>query len=171
MALCANTIRLKARQKSRFDSIQNLIEYNHGYYFLRLAAPTEENCLCYQSKKIVQFTYLLSEAISITNQAQYFEIDASFRAIAPYVFTIPFALINNNSYPLGLQLSPSESEEHYNCFFKYLIYESQNPHILHNKAFLSDMDQDPLFQRLFEDYYLHPLYKNMMQNWDKPFLI
>jgi hypothetical protein len=44
-----------------------------GYYFLKLCAPTDENSLFYQNKKIAQLTDLLPEAISIANQVQYFE--------------------------------------------------------------------------------------------------
>jgi hypothetical protein len=49
---------------------------------------------------------------------QYLELDASFHAVRPYVYAIPFAVIANYGIPLGLIMTPTERQESYELFYE-----------------------------------------------------
>ena len=54
------------------------------------------------------------------NGKQYFQIDASFYALYPYVYCVPLMVVNNASLPLGLVLGPSEHHNLFLVFFNLL---------------------------------------------------
>jgi hypothetical protein len=74
--------------------------------------------LFFQEKEVVTFTWVAPWARSVLESGfvQYVELDASFYAIRPYAYIIPFAIIANYGIPLGLAVAPSEREEAYRLF-------------------------------------------------------
>ena len=56
----------------------------------------------------------------------YFQIDASFKAIKPYVYFISLLIQNNAPIPIGISIGPSEHFYLFNLFFEFLseIYPS-----------------------------------------------
>jgi hypothetical protein len=89
--------------------------------------------------EIIKLTYITKYAVEISHRAQYFQLDTSFKAIFPYVYSIPLGIIQNDSFPLGLQLSISETTDHYSTFFRELSKLIEQPNFFEEKAFLSDM--------------------------------
>jgi hypothetical protein len=73
-----------------------------------------------ENNEVIQFTWIFPHAYAIMNEAQYFQIDSSFEVFKPFVFSVPLTIINSDSFPLGLQISPSENCRHYMAFFKNL---------------------------------------------------
>jgi hypothetical protein len=70
--------------------------------------------------------------------ADFYELDASFTALNPYVDSIPLAVINNVGIPLGLILGPSESTEMFTTFAEDLIQHGLEQERLHSLPVLSD---------------------------------
>jgi hypothetical protein len=93
-----------------------------GVYFIELrdVPDLRSSPLIYQDKEVVQITYIHPLAISIVQNATYYQIDASFKALRPYAYSIPLGIIQNEALPLGLQMSPSEKGVLYGAFFKHL---------------------------------------------------
>jgi hypothetical protein len=115
-----------------------------GVFFIELRDVTDyRTCpLMYQEKEVVQITYIHPLAISIVNYASYFQIDASFKALKPYAYSIPLGIIQNEALPLGLQMSPSEKGLLYQTFFTQLqstVHQHIDPDFsFEYQAFLSD---------------------------------
>ena len=60
---------------------------------------------------------------------RHFQLDASFYALYPYVYSVPLLVINNASLPLGLVIGPSEHQNLFNEFFSLLENYNFNFHI------------------------------------------
>jgi hypothetical protein len=99
------------------DNLASLIKANPGNFILRLKDGDEHSLLTYGTSEVVQMTYIFPYARSFLEHAQYIEVDGSFTAMAPYVYSIPLAMINNDSFPLGFSLAPTEKEQLYSLFF------------------------------------------------------
>jgi hypothetical protein len=104
----------------------------------------------YNDCEIVKLTYITKYAVSISHRAQYFQLDTSFKAIFPYVYSIPLGICKNDSFPLGLQLSASETTDHYSTFFTELSKLIGTPNFFEEKAFLSDMGT--ALKKFFKDF-------------------
>jgi hypothetical protein len=55
-------------------------------------------------------------AESVLNSADYYQLDASFHALPPYVYTIPIGMIQTEAFPIELALGPTEKLEMFNSF-------------------------------------------------------
>ena len=71
-------------------------------------------------KRLHSMVYLDGFYKDIINQADFIELDTSFKVFTPYVFSVPTAIISNESFPLGFSIGPSESFEIYNNFYEIL---------------------------------------------------
>ena len=69
---------------------------------------------------IHSFTYLVDEFRDIIARAQCIELDASFYVMHPLVFTMPLAIVANESIPLGLSVGPTESSMLYQQFYTFI---------------------------------------------------
>jgi hypothetical protein len=70
--------------------------------------------------------------------AQFIELDASFRAVRPYVYCVALGIRCNESFPLALVVAPTESAELYNLFFNSMVRYGLDPAELHGKPYLTD---------------------------------
>jgi hypothetical protein len=77
-------------------------------------------------------------ALDALRNADFYELDASFKAIRSYVYCVPLAIIRNVGVPLGLVVGPSESEEMFASFADGLIAKGMERECLHAIALLSD---------------------------------
>jgi hypothetical protein len=62
-------------------------------------------------------TWLIPNITTVLLRCQYIELDASFQASYPYVYTIPQAIIQNEAVPLGFTLAPTEKMDLYKEFY------------------------------------------------------
>jgi hypothetical protein len=62
-------------------------------------------------------TWLIPNILDVLAKCQYIELDASFQASYPYVYTVPQAIIQNEAIPLGFTLAPTERMELYKEFY------------------------------------------------------
>jgi ankyrin repeat protein len=70
-----------------------------------------------ESDHIRTMTWLIPNITTVLSKCQYIELDASFQASYPYVYTIPQAIIQNVAVPLGFTLAPTERMELYREFY------------------------------------------------------
>jgi hypothetical protein len=118
--------------------LEALLSATPGHFSILYSTLLADAPLMFQGKPIIQLTYIFPFALSILETSQYIQIDASFDALSPYIFTIPLAILHNESLPLGIQISPTETAEHYSAFFGKLCEISHNPDMFSGTAFLSD---------------------------------
>jgi ankyrin repeat protein len=62
-------------------------------------------------------TWLIPNITTVLSNCQYIELDASFQASHPYVYTVPQAIIHNEAVPLGFTLAPTERMDLYKEFY------------------------------------------------------
>jgi hypothetical protein len=68
----------------------------------------------------VSLTWLAAWAICPLHQADYYELDCSFNALKPYVYSIPLAVKANAGIPLGIVIAPSERQAVFSLFADHL---------------------------------------------------
>ena len=69
-----------------------------------------------QIKTLQHLTILFPWCNYVLKNCNFIEFDASFRAVKPYCFCVGNCIFNNQSYPIGLTIAPSESEKLYKLF-------------------------------------------------------
>ena len=86
------------------------------------------NILYFNEKPVQSFCWIAPWTLTsiLPNGNKYYQIDASFYALYPYVYFVPLLIINNAPLPLGLVLGPSEHSYLFIEFFKYLILLENN---------------------------------------------
>jgi hypothetical protein len=71
-----------------------------------------------KDENIRSITWLVPFIDDILKRCQYIELDASFKAAFPYVYTVPLAIIDNEAVPLGFTIGPTEKAELFLEFYK-----------------------------------------------------
>jgi hypothetical protein len=124
------------------QDLDALINSLTGYVLLQTVNPMHASRypLSSQGQEIVTFTWVAPWVRTILNSGliQYFELDASFYAIRPYAYIIPFAVIANDGIPLGLVISPTEREESDRLFDDALLLFGMGPGLVARGPILSD---------------------------------
>jgi hypothetical protein len=91
-----------------------------------------------QGSVVFSISHLAPWARNAIMQANYIELDASFRALRPYVYCVPIAVIQNITLPIGLFLHVSERKELYDNVFRLLRQSGLSETIIQSKCVLSD---------------------------------
>jgi hypothetical protein len=90
-----------------FSDFDDLFAQLHGTLRLQLrAAVQQESVILYNGREIVILAWLAPCAISAMKLADYCELDCSFKALKPYVYSIPLAVKANVGIPLGIVIAP-----------------------------------------------------------------
>jgi hypothetical protein len=76
--------------------------------------------------------------ISFSTRCAYIQLDDSSKVSEPYAYSIPLAIEQNEAFPLGFCIAPSESIELYSTFFLFMIMKGANPVDIFGKPLLSD---------------------------------
>jgi hypothetical protein len=135
--LSASSIYASTILKEFTITLESLIASHPGYYTIFVKDATPESPLLFRGKEVVQLTFIHPKALDVIQESQYLQLDASFHAVHPYVYSIPLGMIFNNALPLGIQLSPTEKEEHYTLFYdrlSKLIEKTLGPQFLNRLA-------------------------------------
>jgi hypothetical protein len=144
---------------SHTETIREYFESINGYFMYEIRPiydPETPLLRINDDFEIVTLTYITKYAVSISQRAQYFQLDSSFKAIFPYVYSIPLGICNNDSFPLGLQLSASENSVHYSTFFAELSNGIGIPNFFEGKIFLSDMGTG--LKKFYKDFKIKYFY-------------
>jgi ankyrin repeat protein len=79
-----------------------------------------------------------ASAVLMSGEVLYLELDASFYALRPYAYVIPFAVIANYGIPLGLIMTPTERQESYEIFYQGVVRVGVDSAVLDALPILSD---------------------------------
>jgi hypothetical protein len=60
-------------------------------------------------------------AVTCSSRCAYYQLDGSFHVSNLYVYSIPLAIENNESFPLGFCIAPSKSIELYSTSFDLMV--------------------------------------------------
>jgi hypothetical protein len=72
-------------------------------------------------------------------RTHYYQLDASFRAMDPYVIVVPLAIINNFGVPLGLVVTPTERSGSFSLFWTEMQLSHEDlAQLVFGKPLLSD---------------------------------
>jgi hypothetical protein len=104
------------------ESLDALVHNTPGYWTISVKDADSNSQLLFNQREVVQITWIHPKALDVLAKSQYIQLDASFEALRPYIYSIPLGMLHNNAVPLGLQLSPTEREDHYSCFFDQLTH-------------------------------------------------
>jgi hypothetical protein len=137
LKLTPHTIRTRPRVVSGFDdSFAEL----HGTFRLQIRSTNQmESSLLYDGREIVTLTWLAPWAIWALRQADYYELDCSFKALKPYVYSIPLAVKANVGIPLGIVIAPSERRAVYSIFADVRAEKGFSQNDLFEVPLLSDL--------------------------------
>lgn len=104
---------------SKCSILQEIMNFKSGYYFLFLFdSIINNNLLIYNNKSVQCLVWIPSYIKDYISIGSYIQIDASFYALHPYVYSIPLLIYNNSSIPLGIVMGPSESEKLYDLIYQ-----------------------------------------------------
>jgi hypothetical protein len=92
----------------------------------------------YESKGVVALVWIPPWALAAFDRCNYIELDTSFRAIKPYVYSIPLAIHANEAFPLAIIVGLSESLELYKMFFRAMESIGITREVIIKKPFLTD---------------------------------
>jgi hypothetical protein len=98
----------------------------------------KENFLMFHGYVVHSMRWIAPWAVGAIRGADCYELDASFRAIKPYVYAVPSIVSQNVGIPLGLVLGPSESSEMFTVFAEGLIEQGVGREELSALPLLSD---------------------------------
>jgi hypothetical protein len=73
-----------------------------------------------------------------TASGDYYELDCSFTALEPYVYSIPLAVRANVGIPLGIVIAPSERRDVHSLFADLLAEKGFSRNELFEIPLLSD---------------------------------
>jgi hypothetical protein len=94
--------------------------------------------LTHESNIVPALVWIPPWTISLFRKSSYIELDTSFRAFKPYVYSIPLAIHANESFPLALIVGISESKELYDLFFAAMESIGITQEKFKRKPFLTD---------------------------------
>ena len=113
--------------KNNNDNLNNFLNSIGGLVQIRLYNKlfNSNKLLIYNDACIQSLSWIAPWCIdilkfAINTKCSYFQIDASFLALDPYVYCTPIIIIQNASLPLGLVLGPSEHQNLFLDFFNFL---------------------------------------------------
>ena len=116
--------RLKDKQNNIVDLYNFLLSIS-GFVQIRLLKENNlQNLLIYDDTCVQSLSWIAPWTIEVlkyvSNVNPYYEVDASFLALKPYVYFVPMLIIQNASLPLGIVLGPSEHQNLFLEFFDFL---------------------------------------------------
>lgn len=93
----------------------------------------------FMNGKLHSLVFIDLSFTDIIKHSNFIELDASFFALHPYVYSIPLGIIENESFPFALSIGPTESADLYlNVFNEIQRRDPTTFSILQNKPFLAD---------------------------------
>jgi hypothetical protein len=91
--------------------LSDILEAFDGDIFITENSILNTDLILNDNKHIRTLTWLIPNIDTFISKCQYIELDGSFQAAFPYVYTFPQAIIQNESIPLGFTFAPTESME------------------------------------------------------------
>ena len=121
---------------------QKKVEINKEYFekkggCLSVTLTDSKSCtLKYDGKRVYKLVFIDSRAKDAINDCNYIELDCTFYSLRPYTVCIPFAIIQNESLPLGISLGTTEKHDIFLDF--YNLFRNNYDDTIISKPILSD---------------------------------
>ena len=114
---------------SNSNSLESIMNKTKGHYFLLLykSSISENNLLVHNDKQVQYLVWIAPWCKKFLEfHSGYIQIDASFYALHPYVYSVPLLILDNAAIPLGIVLGPQENNHLFNYFYDFVgrIYPS-----------------------------------------------
>jgi hypothetical protein len=126
------------RHSSGFDEfVDNL----PGFRKVRVSEEPLGTKYLYRGMDVLGLTWLPRCVLRIYQISQHSQLDASFRASKPFCYSVPQAIVRNVAVPLGMIVTPTETEQTYQWFFEDLeeFANEMSPEVaIERKPILSD---------------------------------
>ena len=113
------------------NSIEDILFYCPGFIQI--------NCSKNDINDIRTISKIFPWTFPLINLFHFIELDGSFRAVKPYTFCVAQGIIFNESFPIAITITPSESTELYSMIFDRINEITQNKINWSGKLILSDM--------------------------------
>jgi hypothetical protein len=97
-----------------------------------------KSCLRCHSRDVVALIWIPPWTITTFQKCNYIELDTSFHALRPYVYSVPLAIHANESFPLALIIGLVESIKLYRLFIDAMSCIGIPEELLFTKPFLTD---------------------------------
>jgi hypothetical protein len=120
------------QREEHTSSLNDFIDSLHGYKVVRVAAcdKNKTRIFTYSHKDkehdVVSVTWVAPWAVKAWNEADYIQLDCSFRGTKPFAYCVPQAIIGNEAIPLGFIMTPSECSETYDWWLADLQQADPN---------------------------------------------
>jgi hypothetical protein len=119
-----STLRRRSLAATAEGTCEDLFQSLPGKVILQLvpAQPTQLP-LTYDGRSVITLSWVAPWAAGILKMPSnhipvYFELDASFRALKPYVYIVPTIVVANYGVPLGIVVTPTERAISYRMFWQ-----------------------------------------------------
>jgi hypothetical protein len=121
-------------QFSGYDSFEAMVRSTPGNWFIL----TRGGYMDFQDPDRFILGWVAPWAIPCSARCAYDQLDGSFRVSKPHVYSIRMAIANNESFPLGFCIAPSELVELYSTFFDQLINLRARERHIYGKPLVRD---------------------------------
>jgi hypothetical protein len=82
--------------------------------------PNPKMKFLYKGREVHSLLWIHKDAVTAYKNADYIQLDCSFRATKPFAYCTPQAIVNNEAVPLGFIMTPTESCFTYTTFMEAL---------------------------------------------------
>ena len=100
---CGKTIETHIQKVKISDNLDSYINSTNGFFMIGLNNCIKfDNLLKYDNQKVQYLIWVAPWFDAFLNMGHYIQIDASFEALEPYVYSVPLLIIDNAPIPLGI---------------------------------------------------------------------
>jgi hypothetical protein len=103
------------------ESFDHLINSLPRYVRLHRANTATDLLFAHQGRSVVGCVWIPRWALEVVHNCSYLQLDASFRVIIPYVYSMPLGIRANESFPLAVVFGLVESFELYQPFDEAML--------------------------------------------------
>jgi hypothetical protein len=102
------------------SSLEELLSTIPGQFIVTVSSTQDEGRPVFHGHSMVTLVWIAPWAAAALRIADFYELDCSFRALRPLVYSVPMAVCHNVGIPLGIVVAPTERSEVYAMFAKAL---------------------------------------------------
>jgi hypothetical protein len=150
------------------NSLISIIESLPGHVILGISETPihpgwKEDTKLDDAHHITSLSWLAPWALQVMNFMNYLELDASFKALKPFAYSIPTAIYKNKSIPLGLFFYNGEKRELFSNFIEMVLQHGAPIELLQSKGFLTD--EGTAIKATMKQFHLtrHSCYRHLIE--------
>jgi hypothetical protein len=125
-------------ENEAFLSFEHFVHSIPGWVDVYVSDIQSAEPFIYDGCNVVSFVWIPPWSRDILARSRYIQLDASFKAVKPYVYCVPLGIHANESFPLAVVVGISESRELYELFYATMARVGVPIEELNAKPILSD---------------------------------